>query len=94
MPEHNYFCASAWRSSWFRCVRLTPFPGVAQACVPLSGYDRYMVITHTILRDVSNDSRNKRDLQDKYCARQAEMGVGDCAGLQVCRSLCAEVLLA
>ncbi len=27
--------------------------------------------------------RNKIDLQNKYCYRQAEMGIGDCGGLQV-----------
>ncbi|KAK9830416.1 hypothetical protein WJX72_011646 [[Myrmecia] bisecta] len=37
------------------------------------------------LRDKSDANRasNRKALQDKYCYRQAEMGVGDCAGLQL-----------
>ena len=32
--------------------------------------------------DLNKDQR-KRDLQDLYCRRQAELGVGDCAGLRL-----------
>lgn len=31
----------------------------------------------------TNSKRNKIDLQNKYCYRQAEMGIGDCGGLQL-----------
>ncbi len=27
--------------------------------------------------------RNRKDVFDKYCARQAELGVGDCGGLRL-----------
>ena len=30
-----------------------------------------------------NKAKNKREIVDKYCYRQAELGVGDCAGLRV-----------
>ena len=30
-----------------------------------------------------NKDQRKRDLQDLYCRRQAELGVGDCAGLRL-----------
>ena len=32
----------------------------------------------------ANKAKNRKALQDLYCRRQAEMGVGDCAGLRVC----------
>jgi hypothetical protein len=37
------------------------------------------------LKERSDAKREQRDreLRDKYCMRQAEMGVGDCAGLQL-----------
>lgn len=37
------------------------------------------------LKEKSEANRKQRDkdLKDKYCIRQAEMGVGDCAGLQL-----------
>ncbi|CAL8468911.1 g8452 [Coccomyxa elongata] len=34
-------------------------------------------------RSEQNREKNKKDIQDKYCYRQAEMGVGDCAGLRL-----------
>lgn len=34
-------------------------------------------------RTTANKAKNKKDLEDKYCYRQAEMGVGDCAGLRL-----------
>ncbi|KAG2489707.1 hypothetical protein HYH03_011814 [Edaphochlamys debaryana] len=30
----------------------------------------------------ANKEKNKRDIQNKYCFRQAELGVGDCGGLR------------
>jgi len=30
----------------------------------------------------ANKAKNKKEILDKYCYRQAEMGVGDCGGLQ------------
>jgi len=30
-----------------------------------------------------NKDKNRRALQDKYCYRQAELGIGDCAGLRL-----------
>lgn len=33
-------------------------------------------------RSEENRAKNKRDLQDKYCYRQAELGIGDCGGLR------------
>lgn len=37
------------------------------------------------LKQKSDEKRDerKRELQDKYCRRQAELGVGDCAGLRL-----------
>ncbi|GAX76657.1 hypothetical protein CEUSTIGMA_g4103.t1 [Chlamydomonas eustigma] len=29
-----------------------------------------------------NKAKNKKDITDKYCYRQAELGIGDCGGLQ------------
>ena len=29
-----------------------------------------------------NKSKNKKALDDKYCFRQAELGIGDCGGLK------------
>ncbi|KAG1660037.1 hypothetical protein FOA52_010022 [Chlamydomonas sp. UWO 241] len=31
----------------------------------------------------ANQSKNKREIQDKYCYRQAELGIGDCGGLNL-----------
>lgn len=31
----------------------------------------------------SNSKKNKIDLQNKYCYRQAELGIGDCGGLRL-----------
>ncbi|EIE26924.1 hypothetical protein COCSUDRAFT_52498 [Coccomyxa subellipsoidea C-169] len=34
-------------------------------------------------RSEQNKEKNKKEVRDKYCYRQAEMGVGDCAGLRL-----------
>ena len=34
-------------------------------------------------RTEQNKDQRKRDLLDLYCRRQAELGVGDCAGLRL-----------
>ncbi|KAK9915361.1 hypothetical protein WJX75_008046 [Coccomyxa subellipsoidea] len=34
-------------------------------------------------RSEQNREKNKKEVRDKYCYRQAEMGVGDCAGLRL-----------
>eukprot|EP00887_Chlorella_sp_A99_P004212 scaffold15.g4212.t1 len=34
-------------------------------------------------RSEENKAANKRSLQDKYCSRQAELGIGDCGGLRL-----------
>jgi hypothetical protein len=34
-----------------------------------------------LAKSEQNKSKNKRELQNKYCYRQAEWGVGDCGGL-------------
>jgi hypothetical protein len=31
----------------------------------------------------ANKAKNKRAIQDKYCYRQAELGIGDCGGLRL-----------
>jgi hypothetical protein len=34
-------------------------------------------------RSESNKGARDKELRDRYCRRQAEMGVGDCAGLRL-----------
>ena len=52
---------------------------------------RLLMPTNVVLAN-----RNKIDLQNKYCYRQAELGIGDCGGLRVsllqqyCEALCLE----
>ena len=47
--------------------------------------DKYCAKNHVCfsLTQVQLACRYKRELQDRYCYRQAELGVGDCGGLQV-----------
>ena len=33
-------------------------------------------------QSAANKEKNKKAVQDKYCYRQAEIGVGDCGGLR------------
>jgi hypothetical protein len=33
-------------------------------------------------RSAANAARNRKAIQDKYCYRQAELGIGDCGGLR------------
>ncbi|GLC45669.1 hypothetical protein PLESTB_001318400 [Pleodorina starrii] len=33
-------------------------------------------------RSEANKAKNRKDIQNKYCYRQAELGVGDCGGLR------------
>lgn len=35
-----------------------------------------------LARSEANKAKNKKDIQNKYCYRQAELGVGDCGGLR------------
>ncbi|GLI62616.1 hypothetical protein VaNZ11_005279 [Volvox africanus] len=35
-----------------------------------------------LARSEANKDKNRRDVQNKYCYRQAELGVGDCGGLR------------
>lgn len=45
-------------------------------CVPVPSMRRLKA------KSEENKARRKRELEDKYCRRQAELGVGDCAGLR------------
>ncbi|PNH09224.1 hypothetical protein TSOC_004189 [Tetrabaena socialis] len=33
-------------------------------------------------RSEANKAKNKKEIQNKYCFRQAELGIGDCGGLR------------
>mmetsp|Transcript_22815 Transcript_22815/g.63353 ORF Transcript_22815/g.63353 Transcript_22815/m.63353 type:complete len:96 (+) Transcript_22815:520-807(+) len=33
-------------------------------------------------RSIANKAKNEKELAQKYCMRQAELGVGDCGGLR------------
>lgn len=35
-----------------------------------------------LARSEANKAKNKKNIQEKYCYRQAELGVGDCGGLR------------
>lgn len=41
------------------------------------------LLKNLLERSAANSEGNKKALRDRYCARQAELGVGDCAGLRL-----------
>ena len=42
-----------------------------------------MLEGHCVMIALDSHSRNRREIEAKYCARQAELGIGDCGGLRV-----------
>ncbi|KAJ9530782.1 hypothetical protein V8C86DRAFT_2707635 [Haematococcus lacustris] len=60
--------------------------GAAKQAAKLSAVDEAFENSETLkrLRQQSEENRvrNKKSIADKYCYRQAEMGVGDCGGLR------------
>ena len=65
-------------------VRLHSVTAVASALHALAAFPSNTL--HSLIGCLHCCCRNKVDLQNKYCYRQAELGIGDCGGLQVSAS--------
>ncbi|KXZ54402.1 hypothetical protein GPECTOR_5g58 [Gonium pectorale] len=45
-------------------------------------FENSSTLKELLARSEANKAKNKKDIQNKYCYRQAELGVGDCGGLR------------
>ena len=56
--------------------------GFAHPFIALTNFTRAQLLCIAVAH-MHSSYRNKIDLQNKYCYRQAELGIGDCGGLSV-----------